>query len=116
MAYTATGDPVFEDGFVVEDSDIRCWDELAEPLKRIVLSEAAAGNKAFNIIAWHEHTPRRICVQLYGPAKTDLSKLPPGVSLSKKVYDSQLYAIVDLATQHQLAFTDPNWKEEDFGA
>lgn len=116
MPYTAKDDPVFEDGFFVEDSDLRCWSELAEPLKRVVAAEVAAGNKAFNIIAWHDQTPRRICVQFIGPAKSDLTKLPDGVALSKDVYEGEMYALIDTATKHQLSFEDPTWKDEDIGA
>jgi hypothetical protein len=115
MAYIAKDDPVFIDGFCVEGTDTRCWSELAEPLRQFVLFEAAAGNKAFNIIAWHDHTPRRICVQLYGPAKSDLSHLPEGLVLSRDVYEGDMYAVIDQVTNHQVSFSDPNWKDEEIG-
>ncbi|PZO16084.1 MAG: hypothetical protein DCE87_06905 [Betaproteobacteria bacterium] len=46
MGYVAQSDPIFCDGFYVEDHDLRNWTDVAEPLRRIVESEAKAGNKS----------------------------------------------------------------------
>jgi len=120
MGRIAKNDPVFRDGFVVESADERCWNELAPALKELVLAEAAAGNKALNIGSDGE--PRRIYVQLAGPAKLDLSRLPAGLLLRKgftkefPVYDSELYAVFDAATMHFVSFADPAYEFPKVGA
>jgi hypothetical protein len=114
MGRIAHNDPVFGDDFVVESVDERCWNELTPSLKALVLAEAAAGNKATGIGSYGE--PRRIHVQLPGPAKQDLSKLAEGLVLRKgftkefPVYDSELYAVFDLTTMHFVSFGDPSYE------
>ena len=117
MARIARNDPVFEEGFIVESVDDRCWNELAPALKQLVLAEAAAGNKAANIGV--AAGTRLIRVALPGPAKQDLSTLPEGLVLRKgftsefPVFDSELYAVFDLATMHSVSFADPSYEFDD---
>lgn len=119
MGYIAQSDPIFCDGFYVEDHDLRNWTDIAEPLRRIVESEAKAGNKV-------SHTQRdvqshRIDISLSGPARSDLSRLPETVALYStyddqyRVYDSELYVIYHLQSGDAVRFSDPEHKwDNDF--
>ena len=104
-------DPVFRDQFFIEDYDLRNWEALAVPLKTIVLAEAAKGNKV--LCTTRHQSPSRIVMQLMAPAQVDWSQLPDGAVMRSgytaefPVYDTDLYAIFDLASGDYIAFGDP---------
>jgi hypothetical protein len=115
MGHFASNDPVFRDAFFVEDHDLRNWEDLAAPLKRIVLVEAAAGNKVFGTV--RHRNPQRIAIQLMAPPRNDWSQLPEGTVICSEftmefpVYDSDVCAIFDVASGDCVAFGDPDaWK------
>jgi hypothetical protein len=78
MNYWAKDDPLFADGHYVEDWELSRFDELSPPVRALVLSEAAAGNKVETI---HRHF-----VKLQRPPSCGVLDLPEGLAFFCPIY------------------------------
>ncbi len=119
MGYLAKDDQVFIDGFFVEDVDLRCWGDLAAPLKHIVLAEASRGNKAVNIICRLADASHGVSVQMSEPPRSDVSQLPADITVHRRytpqcpVLEGELLVLLHATSGDNVRFPDPNYRPED---
>jgi hypothetical protein len=78
MNYWAKDDPLFPDGHYVEDWELARFEELSLPVRSLVLSEAAVGNKIAAI--------NGSFVQLQSPPTCGVLGLPEGLAFFCPIY------------------------------